>query len=66
MVRFASPLGISTCHTPGCPAPGSLMLLAALSLSLWCPRPWWDLAVTADVSGFPPGLNSARGSWDGC
>lgn len=34
MVRFAFPLGISMCHAPGCPAPGFLTLLAALSLSL--------------------------------
>lgn len=31
VVRFAFPLGIPVCRTPGCPAPASLMLLAALS-----------------------------------
>lgn len=65
-VWLAFPLGVSTCRAPGCPAPGALTLLAALSLSLWCPRPRQDLAVTADVSGVPPGLNSAPGSQDGC
>lgn len=51
-VRFAFPLGIPVCRTPGCPAPASLMLLAALSLSLRCPRPHWCLVLTAHVSGF--------------